>query len=309
MRVFVAGATGAIGRMLTPLLVSRGHQVIGMTRSAERVVQLRQQGAEAVVCDALDPQRLTEAVVGSQPEAVIHQLTSIPSRMAARDAAHALAATNRLRHEGTRNLIAAARAAGSHRLVAQSIAFVYAPAGGWVKDEDAPLDAASPFGGVVQAIQSLEEQVLEADGIVLRYGYFYGPGTQLAADGLYGELVRRRRLPVVGSGEGRWSFIHVADAATATVAALEQGAAGVYNVVDDEPARASEWIPVLAQALGAKAPRRVPRWVGRLFGGEVAVAGMTTQRGASNAKAKRELAWSPARPTWRGAIGRTDAAE
>jgi nucleoside-diphosphate-sugar epimerase len=308
MRVFLAGATGAIGRHLTPLLLAHGHQVTGMTRSEERVTELRQQGAEAVICDALDADRLTEVVVASRPEAVIHQLTSIPSRMDAKNAANALAATNRLRHEGTQNLIAAARAAGARRLVAQSIAFVYAPVGGWIKDEDAPLDVNSPFGGVVEAIESLEEQVLEEDGIVLRYGFFYGPGTQLAGDGLYGQLVRRRRLPIVGSGEGRWSFIHVADAAGATLAALERGAPGVYNVVDDEPARASEWIPVLAEAVGAKPPMRVPGWVGRMFGGEVAVAGMTTQRGASNAKAKRELEWSADRPSWRQGLGRPDPA-
>lgn len=315
MRVFLAGATGVIGRVLTPLLLADGHQVIGMTRSEDRAAQVRNRGAEAVVCDALDGDGLREAVVRSRPDAIVHQLTSIPSRMDARTAATALAPTNRLRHEGTRNLIAAARAAGTKRLVAQSIAFVYAPVGDWIKDEEAPLDLASPFGGVVEAIESLEEQVIEEEGIVLRYGFFYGPGTQFAADGLYGELVQRRRLPIIGSGEGRWSFIHVEDAAAATVAALDRAGPGaldragpgVYNVVDDEPARASEWLPEYARALGARSPMHVPAWIGRLFGGQVAVAGMTTQRGASNARAKRELGWSPGRPSWRGELGRAAA--
>jgi nucleoside-diphosphate-sugar epimerase len=303
MRVFLAGATGVIGRVLTPLLVERGHEVIGMTRSSERAARLRAQGATPVVCDALDAAGLMSAVERSRPEAVIHQLTAIPSHLDTRRAASQLAPTNRLRREGTRNLIAAAQAVGARRLVAQSIAFVYAPTGDWIKTEDAPLDSDSPFGPVVEAIQSLEEQVLGAGGVVLRYGYFYGPGTQLAPDGQYGELVRQRRLPIVGSGEGRWSFIHVQDAAAATVAALESELTGVFNVVDDDPAPAREWIPVLAETLGARRPYRVPAWLGRLAGGRAAVTTMTTQRGASNARAKRELGWSPDRPSWRGHLG------
>lgn len=299
MRVFLAGATGAIGRVLTPLLIEAGHEVTGMTRSPERAERLREQGAEAVVCDALDADGLRNAVVQARPEAVIHELTAIPSALNPRRADAELAPTNRLRREGTRNLIAAARAAGAARLVAESIAFAYAPVGEWIKDEDGLLDLESPYGEAVAAIMSLEEQVLGADGVVLRYGYFYGPGTPFEAGGLYSELVRRRRLPIVGSGEGRWSFIHVEDAASATVAALERASPGVYNIVDDDPVPAREWIPVLADALGAKPPRRVPAWIGRLFGGEVAVASMNTQRGASNAKAKRELGWAPSRPSWR----------
>lgn len=303
MRVFLAGATGAIGSALTPLLLDSGHEVIGLTRSEQRAARLRDLGAEAVVGDALDADAVTQAVLRSQPEAVIHQLTAIPSRLDPRKAAEALAPTNRLRREGTRNLIAAARAAAASRIVAQSIAFVYSPVGDWIKDEEAALSVHSRAGGVVEAVLSLERQVLEAGGIVLRFGYFYGPGTQLDTEGQYGELIRRRRLPIVGSGEGRWSFIHVQDAASATLAALERGASGVYNVVDDEPARASEWIPAVAEAMGAKPPRRVPLWAARLFGGGAAVAAMTTQRGASNAKAKRELGWSPSRPSWRGHLG------
>jgi nucleoside-diphosphate-sugar epimerase len=308
MRVFLAGATGAIGRVLTPLLLADGHQVIGMTRSESGAAKLHDQGAEAMVCDALDADTLKDVVVASRPDAVVHQLTAIPQRLDPRKIEAQLAPTNRLRRDGTRNLIAAARAAGAERLVAQSVAFVYAPVGGWIKDEEAPLDFDSPFGPVVGAVLSLEEQVVEADGIVLRYGYFYGPGTQFAQDGLYGELIRRRRLPIVGSGEGRWSFIHVADAAAATLAALKRGTAGVYNVVEDDPAKASEWIPMVAEAMGAKAPYHVPEWVGRVFGGRAAVAGMTTQRGASNAKIKRELEWTPARPGLRDELGRDGSA-
>jgi nucleoside-diphosphate-sugar epimerase len=308
MRVFLAGATGVIGRALTPLLARSGHEVIGMTRSEERAQELRERGARAVVCDALDASGVREAVVSSRPEAVIHELTEIPRRMDPRKAAAQLEPTNRLRREGTRNLIAAARQAGARRLIAQSIAFAYSPVGDWIKDEGSPLDLESAYGGAVAAIASLEEQVLEVDGIVLRYGYLYGPGTQFAPDGLYGELVRRRRLPIVGSGEGRWSFIHVEDAAAATVAALERGSPGAYNVVDDDPAPAREWIPLYAEALGAKPPFKAPVWLGRLFGGPAAVAGMTTLRGASNEKARRELGWAPSRPSWRDELRRAATA-
>jgi nucleoside-diphosphate-sugar epimerase len=308
MRIFLAGATGVIGRVLIPLLVEAGHDVTGMTRSAERAPRLEEQGARAVVCDALDPTGLEQAVVSARPEIVIHQLTEIPARMDARKAAAQLGPTNRLRREGTRNLIAAARTAGARRVIAQSIAFAYELSGDWIKDEDAPLDADSPYGEAVAAIADLERQVTAADGIVLRYGYFYGPGTQFESDGLYGELVRRRRLPIVGSGEGRWSFIHVEDAAAATVAALTRGSPGIYNIVDDDPARARDWIPLFAAALGAKPPFRVPGWLGRLVGGRVAVASMTQLRGASNAKARRELNWTPARASWREELRRAGGA-
>jgi nucleoside-diphosphate-sugar epimerase len=197
--------------------------------------------------------------------------------------------------------VAAAQAAGAERIVAQSIAFVYAEAGGWVKDEEArlALDAASPMNEAAAAVSELERQVLDAGGIVLRYGMFYGPGTHFARDGFYADLMRKRRLPVVGSGEGRWSFIHVQDAAAATVAALEKGSPGVYNIVDDDPAPARDWIPVYAAAVGAGKPLRAPTWLGRLLGGAAAVSGMTTQRAASNAKAKRELGFSPRYSSWR----------
>jgi len=301
MEVFVAGATGVIGRPLVRLLIEAGHEVTGMTRSSERAGQLQAQGVRPVVCDALDGEALRSALLASRPDAVIHELTDIPPDLQPRKYRTQLAATNRLRREGTRNLIAAAQAAGAKRIVAQSIAFAYAPSGDWVKSEDAPLalDAPAPMDEPVQAIADLERQVLAAQGIVLRYGFFYGPGTAFAPDGLYATLVRRRALPVLGNGEGMWSLIHVEDAAVATVAALERGSPGIYNVVDDEPARAGEWIPAYAAALGAKRPWRLPAWVGRLAAGGVAVAGMTTQRAASNAKAKRELGWTPEHSSWR----------
>ena len=301
MRVFLAGATGVIGRSLVGLLQDAGHEVTGMTRSPERAQQLRGRGAEAVVCDALDADAVRATMLAAEPEALIHELTDIPPDLQPRKFKTQLAATNRLRREGTRNLVAAAGDAGIGRIVAQSIAFAYAPEGDWVVDERAPLalEAPPPMDATTQAIAELERQVLEAGGIVLRYGFFYGPGTAFASNGFYAELVRKRQFPVIGSGEGRWSFIHVDDAARATVAAIERGSPGVYNIVDDDPVTAREWIPVYATAMGAKRPLRVPKWIGRLAGGRAAVAGMTTQRAASNAKAKRELGWAPEHASWR----------
>jgi 2-alkyl-3-oxoalkanoate reductase len=301
MRVFIAGATGVIGRSLVGLLTEAGHEVTGMTRSRERADDLRARGADAVVCDALDSQALRAAVVDARPEAVIHELTELPLRLEPRKYKRQLAATNRLRREGTANLVAAYKEAGARRLIAQSIAFVYAPSGDWVKDEQAPLalSAPAPMDEAAASIADLEGRVLDVDGIVLRYGFFYGPGTQFASDGFYAEQARKRRFPVIGSGQGCWSFIHVQDAAAATVAALERGAAGVYNIVDDDPAPVSEWVPAYAESLGAKPPMRLPAWIGRLAGGTAAVAGMTTQRAASNAKARRELGWEPQHASWR----------
>jgi nucleoside-diphosphate-sugar epimerase len=254
-----------------------------------------------VVCDALDAEALRAAVVAARPEGVIHELTDIPARIHPRKYRRQLAGTNRLRREGTANLVAAARAAGAARIVAQSVAFAYAADGEWVKDEEAKLalDAVPPMDEVFGAIAALEREVLDAGGTVLRYGFFYGPGTQFEPDGFYAELLRKRQFLIVGSGAGRWSFIHLDDAADGTVAALERGEPGVYNIVDDEPAPVSEWVPVFAAGVGARRPMRVPTWLGRLLGGSSAVAGMTTQRGASNAKAKRELGWTPKHPSWR----------
>jgi nucleoside-diphosphate-sugar epimerase len=307
MRIFLAGASGVLGRELTPLLLQAGHQVTGMSRSSERAAQIRAQGADAVVCDAFDPGALNAVVVAARPAAVIHQLTDLPQQLDPRKYQTQLAGTNRLRREGTRNLLAAARAAGAEHFLAQSIAFAYAAEGDWVKDEEAALalDSAPPMSDAVQAVAELERQVLGAEGIVLRYGFFYGPGTQFALGGFYAELARKRRFPLVGSGDGQWSFIHVEDAARATLAALERGAPGIYNVVDDDPAPARDWVPRYAAAIGARRPFRVPVWLGRLGGGAAAVSGMTTQRAASNAKAKRDLAWTPMHPSWRDGFGAT----
>jgi nucleoside-diphosphate-sugar epimerase len=302
MRVFVAGAGGAIGKPLVRQLVAAGHEVTGMTRRQERAEEIRAAGAEAVVCDVFDAEALREAVVAAAPEAVVHALTALPPKFSPRS--DYLAATNRIRVEGTRNLVAAAKAAGARRLVAESVSFFYRPQGGWVKDEEAPLnrDVAGRFGVALEAIAELERQVLgveRLEGVVLRYGWLYGPDTYFDRDGQQAEEVRKRRLPIVGKGTGTFSFIHVEDAASATVAALERGAPGIYNVVDDEPAPLREWVPVYAEALGAKAPRKVPVWLARLVAGKDVAAAAVGMRGASNAKAKRELGWEPAHPSWR----------
>jgi nucleoside-diphosphate-sugar epimerase len=301
VRVFLAGASGVVGRSLLGLLSDAGHEVVGMTRSPQRAEEIRSRGSEAVLCNVFDLDALRSAITEAQPDAVIHELTDLPARLDPRKYGKQLAGTNRIRREGTANLVAAARDAGVSRLLAQSVAFAYAPAGDWVKGEDAPLalDAPAAMGEAVAAVAELERQVLEFGGIVLRYGFFYGPGTAFASDGFYAELARKRRLPVIGGGEGRNSFIHVEDAARATVAALERGSAGVYNIVDDDPAPAREWVPAYATAIGAGPPRHLPAWIARLVAGSVAVTGMTAQRGASNAKAKRELGWSPEHPSWR----------
>ena len=297
MRVFVAGATGAIGRPLVPALIAAGHEVTGTTRSEERAEGVRAAGARAAVCDALDADALHTAVAEAAPEVVVHELTALPDRFNPRDK-QMYAPTNRLRRDGTRNLIAAARAAGARRVVCQSIAFAYAPGERpEVKDEDAPLalEAPLPFGDSVRTIDEMERAVVGADGLeglVLRYGWFYGPGTYLADDGSVARDVRRRRLPVIGKGIGLYSFVHVADAASATIAAVERGAPGVYNVVDDEPAPQREWLPRYADAIGAKKPLRVPVWIARLAMGKIATMA-DVQAGASNAKAKRELGWEP----------------
>jgi nucleoside-diphosphate-sugar epimerase len=304
MRVFVAGATGAIGRQLVPRLVAAGHEVHGMTRSESKQALLEELGAVPVVADALDPDQVAQAVGESAPDVIVHQLTAIGSldmRRFDRD----FAPTNRLRTEGTDHLLSAAQAVGVRRFVAQSYgAWFYERTGGPVKSEEDPLDPAlaPEMRETLAAIRHLEEAVLGArwtEGIVLRYGAFYGPGTSMAPDGEQSEFVRKRKFPVIGDGGGVWSFIHIADAADATVAAVERGDRGVYNVVDDDPAKVAEWLPALARELGAKKPRRVPRFVGRLFAGEAGVVAMTDARGASNAKAKRELRWRPAHPSWR----------
>ena len=303
MRVFVAGATGAIGKQLVPRLVAAGHEVHGMTRSASNKAMLDELGAVPVVADALDPQRVAEAVGAAGPDVIVHQLTAIgavDTRHMERD----FALTNRLRTEGTDHLLAAGKAVGVRRFVAQSNAIVYGRTGAAVQSEEGAFDPspASTMRANQEAIRHLEAAVVGAgwtEGIALRYGWFYGPGTGIAPGGEVPELIRRRKFPLVGDGGAVWSFIHVADAAEATVAAIEHGRRGVYNVVDDDPAPVAEWLPTVAEQLGAKKPMRVPRLVGRLFAGEAGVVMMTELRGASNAKAKRELGWRPAHPSWR----------
>jgi nucleoside-diphosphate-sugar epimerase len=305
MRVFVAGATGAIGRQLVPRLVEAGHEVHGMTRSESKQAMLHELGAVPVVADALDPDQVAEAVGRARPDVIVHQLTAMAEKLDLRHFDRDFALTARLRTEGTDHLLSAGHAVGVWRFVVQSNgAFPYARTGGPVKSEEDPLDPAPAreMREALAAIRHLEEAVLGArwtEGIVLRYGSFYGPGTSLAPGSAQTELVRKRKFPLVGNGGGVWSFIHVADAAEATVAAVEHGSRGVYNVVDDDPAPVAEWLPAMAQQLGAKKPMRVPRFIGRLFAGEAGVVMMTELRGASNAKAKRELGWRPAHPSWR----------
>jgi nucleoside-diphosphate-sugar epimerase len=274
-----------------------------MTRSESKQAMIRELGAVPVVADALDPDQVAEAVGKARPEVIVHQLTAIGA-VDMRHMDRAFALTNRLRTEGTDHLLSAGQAVGVRRFVAQSNYAMYARTGAAVKSEEDPFDPspAREFRENLEAIRHLEEAVLGArwtEGIALRYGWFYGPGTSIAPGGEQFELVRKRRFPLVGDGGGVWSFIHIADAAEATLAAVEHGSRGVYNIVDDDPATVAEWLPALAHTLGAKKPMHVPRFIGRMFAGEVGVVMMTELRGASNAKAKRELAWHPAHPSWR----------
>jgi len=306
MKIFVAGAAGAIGRQILPQLAARGHQVTATTRSPGKAAILRELGAEPVVIDGLDAVGVGEAVARAEPEVVIHQMTSLAGSFNLRNFDKMFAVTNQLRTEGTDHLLAAAVAAGVRRFVAQGYTgWSNTRSGGPVKTEEDPLDPSPPAmqRESIAAIRHVERVVPAASpvqGIVLRYGSFYGPG---ASDDFV-DLIRKRRVPVIGDGAGVWSFLHIRDAAAATIAALEHGAPGVYNVVDDEPASVAEWLPYVARAVGAKAPRRVPVWLGRLAAGEVGVSMMTQIRGSSNAKAKRELGWRPAWPSWREGFSR-----
>jgi nucleoside-diphosphate-sugar epimerase len=302
MRVFVAGASGVIGRPLVRQLVDAGHEVVGMTSRDANRAAIEASGAQAVVCDALDAEAVMAAVSAARPEVVINQLTRLPKDYNPRTIDYG--PTNRARFEGGHHLIEAAREAGAHRFLTQSVAFLYAPEGEMVKDEEARpwTDAPEPFGAGAGPTLEHEREVLEApgmDGLVLRYGQFYGPGTYYAPDGNIAREVRRRRFPIVGRGGGMFSFLHTDDGAAATVAAVERGVAGIYNIVDDEPARLRDWLPVYADALGAKRPFRVPTWLARIVAGPFAVIMATELRGASNAKAKRELRWQPRYASWR----------
>jgi nucleoside-diphosphate-sugar epimerase len=312
MKVFVAGASGALGAQLVPRLVAAGHEVVGMTRTPSKQDGLRALGAEPVVADALDSEAVARVVGEAEPEVIVHQLTALSGTLSASDMRHpersaAVIMTNRLRTEATDHLLAAGRAVGARRFVAQSYgAWRFARTGGPVQTEADPLDPDPPaaYRSAVAAILYLEKAVTTiewGEGLALRYGGFYGPGTSMSSDpdAVMAVPIRKRRFPLIGDGGGVWSFIHIEDAAAATVAAVERGQPGVYNVVDDEPAPVREWLPVLASALGAKPPRRIPRWLSRLVAGEVTTASMTDVRGASNAKAKRELGWQLRYPSWR----------
>jgi 2-alkyl-3-oxoalkanoate reductase len=305
MRVLVVGGSGAIGRALVPALLARGHEVAGVVRSEEGGTWVANQGAEPFIADALDASAMMACFERFRPEAVAHQLTALTAAVDLRDFDAVFAKTNVLRTRGTDNLIAAARHVAVRRFVAQSFCgWPYARVGGAVKTEDDPLDPNPPaaFRGTLDAIRYLESAVTRAtglNGISLRYGGFYGPGTSLSANGAIIDQVRRRRFPIVGTGGGIWSFIHIADAASATVAALENEAMGVFNVVDDEPAPVAAWLPVLAAVVGAKPPLRLPAFLGRLVLPHHLYVVMTEIRGASNARFKQTFAWRPAWPTWR----------
>jgi 2-alkyl-3-oxoalkanoate reductase len=306
MRVFVAGASGAIGARLVPQLLDRGHEVIGSSRSPESAERIRALGAKPIVLDLLDRRAVRKAVLETKPDAIVNQATALANVRFSRNLDKSFEQTNRLRREGTDALIAAAREAGVARFVAQSFASMrYARQGGPVKTEDDPLDP-TPVAGMTEtaaAMTYLDEAVTKAGGIALRYGNFYGAGN----DGWVAPL-RKRQFPIVGDGGGVASFIHLEDAAAATVLALEHEGPAIYNIVDDEPAPVREWLPVLAEALGAKPPRHFPVWLARVFAGEAAVMLGTTARGASNAKARRELAWTPRYPSWRQGFAEVYAA-
>ena len=301
MKVFLAGATGALGKRLIPQLMANGHSVVGTTRSEAKAPLLWDLGAKPLVVDALDRDGVIAAVTAEQPDAIVHQLTALAGADF-RKFEKSFELTDRLRSEGTDILLAAAKAAGVERFVAQSYAgWPYARTGGQIKREDDPLDThpAKQTRRTLAAIRHLESAVTEVGGIVLRYGGFYGPGTGLEPSGEQVEAVRKRQFPVLGDGRGVWSFIHIDDAAAATVAALERGRPGIYNIVDDDPAPVAEWLPYLAEVAGAKPPRHLPLWLGRLVGGEHMVVMMDESRGASNEKARRELGWEPSRHSWR----------
>jgi 2-alkyl-3-oxoalkanoate reductase len=305
MRIFVAGATGAVGRRLVPLLVRRGHEVVGTTHHASRADVVRELGAEPAVLDPLDRDQVMAAVAAARPEVVVHQLTALSGPPDLRRFDRYFAMTNRLRTEGTDHLLAAAQAAGTRRLVVQSFTgWPNERTGGPIKTEEDPIDprptkASRETLAAIRYVESAATRARGIEGLVLRYGVFYGPGNALGAGGQLVEMVRKRRLPVVGGGTGVWSFLHIDDAAEATAIAVEGGAPGLYNIVDDDPAPVHEWLPYLAQAVGAKPPMRLPAWLARPMIGEHGVSAMTAIRGSSNAKARRELGWKPRYASWR----------
>ena len=306
MRVFVAGSTGVVGESLVPLLVESGHEVIALSRTPQKAKRLEAPGVQVVLADAFDRNGLTAAIKDSEPEVIIHELTALSQGVADfKKLDEQFALTNRLRTEVTDTMLAAARLVGARRFIAQSFCgWPFAREGGAIKTEEAPLDPDPPasFSKTLAAIRYLEDAVRSAtdiEALALRYGFFYGPGTAIAKDGPIVELIRKRRLPIVGDGGGIWSFIHIQDVAQATVAAVSRGAAGIYNIVDDEPAPVSEWLPFLADAVGARPPWRIPVWLARFAIGDGGVSMMTQIRGGSNARARRELEWQPIYASWR----------
>ena len=313
MKILVAGATGAIGRRLVPLLVAGGHHVVATTRTRDKLNGLRSTGAEPILMNGLDGQEVLNAVMSCRPDVIVHQMTALASMRSLKKFDEEFALTNRLRIEGTSHLAAAAVAAGTRKFVAQSYAgWRVERDGGRVKTEADPLDPYPPavMARTLQAIQTLERIVSTTpglNGMALRYGSLYGPGTSISAippEGEIVELIRQRKFPLIGNGAGVWSFIHVDDAARATQLAIERGTPGIYNIVDDEPAEVSEWLPDLAHVLGAKPPYRLPAWIGRFAIGEAGVLMMTGVRGSSNAKAKRALGWQPEYASWRDGFRR-----
>jgi nucleoside-diphosphate-sugar epimerase len=303
MHIFIAGASGTIGHTLIPYLIKHGHTVTGTTRSSAKADALRALGAKPAIMDGLDAASVLAAVEAAKPDAILHEMTALHGMNPRQKPDRVFAVTNRLRTEGTKHLLAAARQAGVKKFVAQSYAgWPYARSGGPIKSENDPLDPTPPRGieETHAAIRQLERMVTDAGGVVLRYGGFYGPGSGLTRDGDQTRMVQARKFPLVGGGTGMWSFIHTDDAASATLAALERGRPGeIYNVVDDEPAPVREWLPALADRIGAKPPRHVPTWLARRLAGPAAVMMMTDARGASNAKARAELDWVPSHRSWR----------
>ena len=313
MKVLVTGGTGAIGKFLLPLLVENRHEVVALTRSVTKAAQLEEGGVSTFIVDPLDKPRLTAAVRRAEPEVIIHQLTALSAVGNFRKFDQDFALTNRFRTEVTDTLLAAARTIGTRRFIAQSYCgWPYAKKGGPVKTEDDPLDPKPPesFTKTLSAIRYLEDTVCKTtslEALALRYGMFYGPGTAIGKGGAILKMVRKRRFPIVGGGGGVWSFIHILDAARAAVAAISRGAPGIYNIVDDEPAKVATWLPAFAKAVEAKPPYRIPHWLGELTIGKAGVSIMTQIRGCSNAKAKQELNWTPIYPSWR--IGFVDGLE